>query len=395
MTHTMNSAATRAAQALLGASRNRPSMSQGRTSSSGSGSNSGGNESVNTRESSCYAKYSDRTSGGGGSSDTGGPSFMQDLQSQYESLSDRLAREVSMSAAASINRSPSSGNSTNSNNNNKKGGGILKSSSARRVRWAETARIASTMDADRASAERDDDDVLLDRSPIDVLADLFQRKYTLPIFLVVTTAIFLLVHLAGGPNDDTFARYDSTRSGDGLPSKAQGLNPGENQQVIRGMFPGSMTRSGIVGESDIDNQSTFSLAPMAIDLESLAPTMAVIHHTTPKISPLLGISPSLFRAQSGNVGSEEDEWIVIETGSGKLGGEDREDEGDDELVLKTQAGWNYPPGDFLSSFIVFVPAHLLNPSVCRFYVIHYIRCSYSQSCTPCRDIFTWVDKCDK
>lgn len=347
----MNSASTRAAQALLGASRNRPSMSQGRTSSSGSGSSSGGNESDNTRESSGYAEYSDRTSsGGGGSSDTGGPSFMRDLQSQYESLSDRLAREVSMSAATSTNQSPSSGNGTSSNNNNNnKGGGILKSSSARRVRWAETARIASTMDADRASAERDDDDdVLLDRSPMDVLADLFQRKYTLPIFLVVTTAIFLLVHLADGPNDNIFARYDSTRSGDGLPSKAKGLNAGENQQVIGGMFPGSMTRSGIVGESDIDNLSTFSLTPVALDLESLAPTMTVIHHTTPKISPLLGISPSLFRAQSGDVGSEEEEWIVIETESGKLGGEDREDEEDDELVLKSQAGlsWNYPPGDF-------------------------------------------------
>ena len=357
----MNDAAKRAAQALLGASRNRPSMSQGRTSSSGSGhgsSNSGGDnnvaevsdESDNTRESG-YAEYSDRTSsGGGGSSDTGrGPSFMRDLQSQYESLSDRLAREVSMSAGT--NRSPSSGNSSSSNNNNNKGGGILKSSSARRVRWAETARIASTMDADRASAERNDDD-LLDRSPMDVLADLFQRKYTLPIFLVVTTAIFLLVHLTSGPNDDTFARYDPNRSGDSLPSKAQGLIPGENQQ-IGGLFPGSMTRSGIMGESDIDNLSTFSLTPVALDLESLAPTMAVIHHTTPKISPLLGISPSLLRAQSGDVGSEEEDWIVIETESGKLGGEDSEDdeeeEEDDELVLKSQTGlsWNYPPGDFL------------------------------------------------
>jgi hypothetical protein len=212
------------------------------------------------------------------------------------------------------------------------------------------------MDADRASAERNDDDVM-DRSPMDVLADLFQRKYTLPIFLVVTTAIFLLVHLASGPNDDTFARYDSTRSGDGVPSKAQELIPGENQQVIGGLFPGSMTRSGIMGENDIDNLSTFSLTPVALDLESLAPTMAVIHHTTPKISPLLGISPSLLRAQSGDVGSEEEDWIVIETESGKLGGEDSEDdeeEDDDELVLKSQAelSWNYPPGDFLSFFMV-------------------------------------------
>ena len=60
------------------------------------------------------------------------------------------------------------------------------------------------MDADRG----DGGDGGVASSPMDVLADLFRRKYTLPVFLVSTASIFLLVHLAGGPDGDSFARYD-------------------------------------------------------------------------------------------------------------------------------------------------------------------------------------------
>lgn len=110
---------------------------------------------------------------GGGSSGVGGiPSFMAGTEGQYASLSERLAREEE-----------------------ELGGG------SRRVRWAETAAAASTMDAANAAEGEG-------VSPMDALADLFARKYTLPAFLVATAGIFLLVHLSGTPDETSVERYD-------------------------------------------------------------------------------------------------------------------------------------------------------------------------------------------
>lgn len=345
----MTFAANRAAKALMGTSRNRPSRSMSQTSdghlsSSSPGSDIGGmgeeaacvsdREDPSSGVSGPYDTSSSSSSGGGGGGGAGsgsgvGPSFMRDLQLQYESLSERLAREV---VTGTLPQSPTSGGS----NGNPKGG-ILKSSSdsSRRVRWAETARIASTMDGDRATAEREEEDGP-PRTPMEVLADLFQRKYTLPIFLVATTAIFLLVHLGGGPDDDTaFARYDYNR-GDGLPSNALGMTPGAED--LR-MFPGAMTRSGTVDGSAAEGLSAFSLTPIASDLVSLAPTIAVIHHTTPKIPFRVGVSPSNLRANEK--GNEED-MIVIETesGSSAFDTDATKDKNESQTTLK----WNFSPG---------------------------------------------------
>jgi hypothetical protein len=233
-----SSAAERAAKALMGASRNRPSRHMSQTTSSSSSGpmsssmTSGGGS--GTEESSSYpADSSSSTDRDGG----GGPSFMNHLQSQYESLSERLAREV-----ASARGPP-------------KGGGRGKSpgNSSRRVRWAETARIASTMDADRAAAnDFGDDGHDMPRSPMDALADLFQRKYTLPIFLLSTTAIFLLVHLAGGPNDDGHVRYDGQSSSS---SSSSSLSLGGTSSYLsqRGQSPGGMTPGGMTRSGEIED----------------------------------------------------------------------------------------------------------------------------------------------
>jgi uncharacterized membrane protein len=81
---------------------------------------------------------------------------------------------------------------------------------------------------------------------MDVLADLFRRKYALPVFLASTASIFLLVHLAGGPNDDSFARYDRGGGGGGggssssSSSSSSSMASSSSQQGI----PGGMMRSG-------------------------------------------------------------------------------------------------------------------------------------------------------
>ena len=80
------------------------------------------------------------------------------------------------------------------------------------------------MDADRAAraslGDVGDGGDGVASSPMDVLADMFRRKYTLPVFLVSTASIFLLVHLAGGPNDNSFARYDRGGGGGGGSSSS-------------------------------------------------------------------------------------------------------------------------------------------------------------------------------
>ena len=88
---------------------------------------------------------------------------------------------------------------------------------SRKVRWNETAKLASTMDAAHTLNNPEDDPDYIPPSPIDTLSDLFTKKYTMPIFLIGATVIFLLVHLAG-PSDHSFDRYNpygSSGSSDG------------------------------------------------------------------------------------------------------------------------------------------------------------------------------------
>eukprot|EP00584_Thalassiosira_punctigera_P023283 CAMPEP_0172561296 /NCGR_PEP_ID=MMETSP1067-20121228/92323_1 /TAXON_ID=265564 ORGANISM="Thalassiosira punctigera, Strain Tpunct2005C2" /NCGR_SAMPLE_ID=MMETSP1067 /ASSEMBLY_ACC=CAM_ASM_000444 /LENGTH=164 /DNA_ID=CAMNT_0013351313 /DNA_START=125 /DNA_END=616 /DNA_ORIENTATION=- len=164
----MASAAERAARTLGASERNRPSRQM--SSSSGLAS-SGLRSSFNTGadssgEGSGSGAGDPAAARGGGGPGNGGPLFMDDLRGQYESLSEKLARE----SAAAERAAPSDGGG--------KGGG-----GSRKVRWARTAAIASGMDAEKALADEDDPDHVR-RSPMDVLADLFRKKYTLPAFLL-------------------------------------------------------------------------------------------------------------------------------------------------------------------------------------------------------------------
>lgn len=204
---------------------------------------------------------------------------MDDVRGQYESLSERLARESEMGSI--------------SKDSNKS-----KSSKSRKVRWAETAAIASTMDANNAAASSDDPDYV-SRSPMDILSDLFTKKYTLPVFLLMASVIFLMVHLAGGPNDDSFQRYSSTQQG------GEGATVGN-----RGPSKyGGSNRQKNVGGGDGFGDIVFSLVPTSPEDSTLVPTIEVIHHITPKISPTSAGTPS---AVTGN----EPGWIVVPTKTG-------------------------------------------------------------------------------
>lgn len=77
-----------------------------------------------------------------------------------------------------------------------------------------------------------------------------------------------------------------------------------------------------------DSLSYSSLQPSTIDESSLVPTIAVIHHTTPKISPLSGISRQ---------GALDPDYIVIPTSSGTNPGGDEDDDGN-RTTLKFTSG---------------------------------------------------------
>eukprot|EP00578_Thalassiosira_sp_NH16_P009418 CAMPEP_0181123918 /NCGR_PEP_ID=MMETSP1071-20121207/26181_1 /TAXON_ID=35127 /ORGANISM="Thalassiosira sp., Strain NH16" /LENGTH=171 /DNA_ID=CAMNT_0023209143 /DNA_START=224 /DNA_END=736 /DNA_ORIENTATION=- len=171
----MTSAANRAART---ASRNRPSrhhmsQSSGLTSSLASG----GDDNSGMVDNGGQQSAAPASAGGGDAA----ASFMRDVKSQYESLSEKLARENErQSAQGSTATAPlsSSFGSTAAGSGSKHhtGGGA-----SRKVRWAQTAAIASAMDG--GDGDSDDD---YRRSPLDVLSDLFRKKYTLPIFLLGT-----------------------------------------------------------------------------------------------------------------------------------------------------------------------------------------------------------------
>ncbi len=279
---TMTSAANKAAKTLKGSRRNRPSLSMSQASAS-VGESSG----ENLRES-----FTASSTGGGG-----GPLFMDDLQSQYESLSDKLNKENNTIAASTQSGTGSAG------------------SKSRKVRWAETAAVASTLDAENAAAANDDDPDRYERSPMEKISDLFQRKYTLPIFLLATLAIFLMVHLAGG-GDEKYKRYDASSS------KQVGLS-GSRFKRYKNLEGGE----GF-------GETTFSLSPTSADMSSIGPTSEAIGHSTPKIP---GSSPTGATANDGNAA----DWIIVPTQSGVFGttGGNAANDGS-----PTTLKWNFAPG---------------------------------------------------
>lgn len=266
----MTSAANKAAKTLKGSSRNRPSLSMSQAQINPSA--SVGDLSADNN---LGGSLTTGSMGGGG----GGPLFMDDLQSQYESLSEKLAREN--------NDPPSTLNSDIKSGNSK---------SSRKVRWAETAAVASTLDAENAAAASNDDDPdRYERSPMEIISDLFQRKYTLPIFLITTLAIFLMVHLAGG-GDEKYKRYDASSKKDGLSTGTTGTRFNRYKNLEGGAGFG---------------ETTFSLSPTSLEMlqTSIGPTSEAIGHSTPKIP---APSPTDATADDGNAA----DWVIVPTQSG-------------------------------------------------------------------------------
>lgn len=293
----MTSAANKAAKALKGSSRNRPSLSMSQAQINPSAS-VGDLSADNLGESANYGSFS-----------TGGPLFMDDLQSQYESLSEKLAREENNMNSSNYNPSSSGYQDT------KSGFSSSGNSKSRKVRWAETAAVASTLDAENAAAADYDDPDRYDRSPMDIISDLFQRKYTLPIFLVMTSAIFLLVHMAGG-GDEKYKRFDSVEKA-GLTSSGGG-----------GRFNRLKNLEGGAGFGE----TTFSLSPSSDMLGSIGPTSEAIAHTTPKV-------PAPSPADATSDGNAED-WVIVPTQSGVFGS----DTGTATDGSPTNLKWQFPPG---------------------------------------------------
>ncbi|KAL7437756.1 hypothetical protein ACHAXM_005825 [Skeletonema potamos] len=290
----MTSAATEAAKTLKGSRRNRPSLSMSQAQINPSSASVGDLSAENLGE---------PANNFGGSFTTGsGPLFMDDLQSQYESLSEKLARE---------NNTNSSNFDPSTQHSDIKSGTTGKSS--RKVRWAETAAVASTLDAENAAAASNGDDPdRYERSPMDIISDLFQRKYTLPIFLFSTLAIFLMVHLAGG-GDEKYKRYDAS-------SKKESTGTRFNRY------------KNLAGGEGF-GETTFSLSPTSVDMlqTSMGPTSEAIGHITPKIS---APSPTVATADDGNDAG----WVIVPTQSGNF------DSATGDAGSPTTFAWNYPPG---------------------------------------------------
>lgn len=283
----MTSAANKAAKTLKGSRRNRPSLSMSQASAS-----VGESDGENLRES-----FTAGSTGGGG-----GPLFMDDLQSQYESLSDKLTKENNTIAASSQYSDLKSGTGS-------------AGSKSRKVRWAETAAVASTLDAENAAAANDDDPDRYERSPMEIISDLFQRKYTLPIFLLSTLAIFLMVHLAGG-GDEKYKRYDASSS------KKVGLSGSKFNRY-----------KNLEGGEGF-GETTFSLSPTSSDMSSIGPTSEAIGHSTPKIP---GSSPTGATVNDGNAA----DWIIVPTQSGVFGAAGGNVANDGS---PTTLKWNFAPG---------------------------------------------------
>lgn len=218
----------------------------------------------------------------------------------------------------------------------------------------------------------DDDNNTLDYEPMDVVSEIIQRRYTLPMVLFLTTSIFLLVHFVGRPNPSIPREADSineseetvvggfgllARSGSGQLSSNIGYEDVFRDRddfgeaillvalcsapliVLYLIFSNPLLslslslslHSGMRLSDSLSSLSSSSLSPTTIDESSLVPTVEVIHHTTPKISPLSGIS----RAGGGL----DPDYIVIPTSSGtNPGGEEEEDGNRTTLKFTTGDG---------------------------------------------------------
>eukprot|EP00970_Alexandrium_tamarense_P008610 scaffold1637_cov195-Alexandrium_tamarense.AAC.1 len=299
-----SSAASKAAKSLGGSRRNRPSLSMSQNLSPADANEIASDLRDNSNNN------IDSSGNGAPNSGSGRPLFMNELQSQYESLSERLARENELSSA------PNSGGSTL--------GGLSSSGGKKKknkVRWSETAALASTLDG--ANGEEDED--TNPRSPIDIISDLFHKKYTMPLFLVMATSIFLLVHLTGDDNGEKlYSSQTNSNIGEGTSSSGSVINP-----ITR-----MSNRQYNIVKGDVFDNLVFSLTPTSTpgeDTGSEVPTMEVIAHTTPKITPVVGV-PSV--ADDGN----EPGWIVVPTSS-KFRHGGGEGEGGDGMLK-----WKYPKG---------------------------------------------------
>jgi hypothetical protein len=344
----MTSAANRAARPLTGASRNRPSHAI-----------------ISPQTSSSSGTAPPPSSSEGNTSNSSSPHFLQSSQ-QSESLSAKLARED-----AAQNNPPFTSSGATTTGDNTRSNNIHKPPSSRRVRWAETAAIASTMDTS-TNENTDDDNNTVHYEPMDVVSEIIQRRYTLPMVLFLTTSIFLLVHFVGRPNPSIPRQADSineseetvvggfgllARSGSGQLSSNLGYEDVFRDRddfgeaillvalcsapliVLYLIFSNPLLslslslslHSGMRLSDSLSSLSSSSLSPTTIDESSLVPTVEVIHHTTPKISPLSGIS----RAGGGL----DPDYIVIPTSSGtNPGGEEEEDGNRTTLKFTTGDG---------------------------------------------------------
>lgn len=309
-----SSAASKAAKSLGGSRRNRPSLSMSQNLSPADA-----NEiASDLRDNSSNNMGGDSSGNGAPNSGSGRPLFMNELQSQYESLSERLARENELSSAPNSGGSALGGLSSS--------GGKKKNN---KVRWSETAALASTLDG--ANGEEDED--TNPRSTIDIISDLFHKKYTMPLFLVMATSIFLLVHLTGDDNGEKlYSSQTNSNIGMGTSSSGSVINP-----ITR-----MSNRQYNIVEGDVIDNLVFSLTPTSTpgeDTGSEVPTMEVIAHTTPKITPAVGV-PSV--ADDGN----EPGWIVVPTSS-KFRHGGGEGEGGDGMLK-----WNYPKGAWFACLVL-------------------------------------------
>ena len=271
----MSSAASKASKSMRSSKRNRPSIAMSKK------------ETGETPETT--------TSGST-------PLFMDEVNSQYQSLSERLARENAENKTAS-----SATGSANPSSTTKK---------KQKVRWAETAALASTLDAAKAN-----DEELTRSTPLEAISDLFQRKYTVPVFLLVATSIFLLVHL-------------SRRDGNELFSSKNELNHGQGHEVGGNSFSSlQKSRAYNVGVGDGFTSVLFSFVPTPSPSsdETLTPTSEVVLHVTPKV--LSFPTPS----DAGKDGYEPG-WVLVPTTSNGKG--DSSYGGNVDF----KEGWGYPPG---------------------------------------------------
>lgn len=231
------------------------------------------------------------------------PLFMDEVNSQFKSLSERLAQENAE------NKAPSSAGGTTSETAGK--------GKKPKVRWAETAALASTLDASKANDEEH-----VSSSPLEAVADLFQKKYTLPVFLLVATSIFLMVHLTGREGNELYSNKAEMRHGH--PTAVE--TPDEDSF-------GSLqkSRSYNFAQGDGFTSVLFSFVPTPTpDLdETSPPTSEAMLHITPKVRS--------FPTPAGQDGLEPG-WVLVPTSSnGKAGGYAGGNAGFKE-------GWGYPPG---------------------------------------------------